>query len=302
MKPSCLITGAAGFIGASACEYYRDRFEVTSVDNFSRPGVPEVPQGRGIYKIDAAQIPDLFQRCFDVVLHLAAQVSVVASVSNPGYDFTNNARLTMELARWASHGRVGRVIYASTNKVYGELRGRTTPVEDGAPINPQTPYGISKACGGLYVREFLPETGYVFNQSCIYGEGQTFHASEDQGWIGYLMKRIGQGQPITCYGDGHQVRDLLHVSDLLRAYDLAIDSKIEPGSYTVGGGPENAVSFREAVSLLGGAIQDCREMRPHDQAYFVAVSDGLRKAGWRPEVDARTWLRTHALVRTNAVV
>ncbi len=290
-----LVSGAGGFIGSAACEYYRDRFHVVGVDDFSRPRYGDRDAGGvPILHCGAEQIPELFRDRIDVVLHLAAQVSVVQSLEDPFDDFYRNAALTMKLALWAARRCVGKFIYASTNKVYGESEGRVTPYSDATFTNPQTPYGISKSCGGMYVREFLPDAGFDLRQSCIYSAAQPMHASEDQGWIGYLIRRIREKKPIFCYGDGSQVRDLLHVSDLLKAYDLAIDGVIEPGSYTVGGGPENAVSFRETVEMLGGTIAEYRPARSRDQRYFVAASDGLRAAGWKPEVNAREWLKLNA--------
>ncbi len=289
-----LVLGAAGFIGSAACEYYRDRFHVVGIDDFSH--CPMFGSGGGIPVIhsDASEVPRFFPKHLDVVLHLAGQVSVMASLADPEDDLTRNAMLTLKLARWAVKVGVNTFIYASTNKVFGELPGWNIQIKDGHPIFPQTPYGISKATGGMYVREFLPKVGFVFHQSCIMGSDQEFHSTENQAWIGYLIRRIREGKPITCYGDGSQVRDLLHVSDLLKAYDWAIEGKIEPGSYTVGGGVENAVSFQQAVDLLGGTITEYRPARPRDQRYFVAASDGLRAAGWKPVVNAREWLKLNA--------
>ncbi len=295
-KPTILCLGAAGFIGSAACRYYRDRYHIVAVDDLSRgsaiiPGIP-------LHVMDACVVPTAFQEGgFDVVLHLAAQVSVVKSMENPMDDFERNAELTLKLARWAARVGVKTFIYASTNKVYGSMVGRIpVPVSDDEPINPQTPYGISKACGGMYVRDFLPDSGFDFRQSCIMGDGQDLHSTEDQGWIGYLIRQIRDNRPITCFGDGNQVRDLLHVRDLLRAYDLAIGGKIMAGSYTVGGGLGNTVSFREAVGLLGGTIDHFAPPRRHDQQYFCALSDGLTSAGWSPEVSTKAWLRSHARV------
>lgn len=296
-----LITGAAGFIGSAAYVYYRDRFHVIGVDDYSR--APR-KSGSGLLPViycDAGEIPRVLRNApIHVVLHLAAQVSVTASIQDPRNDFQRNAALTFDLAHWAARTKVKTFIYSSTNKVYGEMAGRIpTPVCDDEPTNPQTPYGISKACGGMYVRELLPDTGYDFRQSCIIGEAQEFHATEDQGWVGYLIRSVRAGYPITCYGDGSQVRDLLHVDDLLRAYDLAIDGKIRPGSYVVGGGTENAVTFEDVVRLLGGTIQDRKPPRPRDQIYFVARSDGLRKAGWRPETSTMAWIEDRAPTRVS---
>lgn len=283
MKETILITGAAGFIGRAACAHYQDRFQVIGIDNMSRGGAripPDVMFVKGDAATYASRIPKV-----DIVIHLAAQVSVVESVLDPVSDLHSNAIITLELAQWAKRAQAKCFIYASTNKVYGELPGISTPILDAQPIAPETPYGISKAAGGLYVRDLLPTIGYDFRQSCIYGPDQL--GDENQGWIGYLRQRAAHKDPVACYGDGTQVRDLLHIKDLLWAYDLAIDGSLAPGSYTVGGGPENAISFTEAVERIGTWIIAHKPWRPKDQRYFVAAADGLRKVGWWPTVDTR---------------
>lgn len=285
-----LISGAAGFIGRAACARFKGKYQIVAVDDLSRPSA-RPPEGVLFLRGDCV---DGFPpgSGFDAIIHLAAQVSVVKSLIDPRADFKNNASKTMQLALSASRMRPYPVfIYANTNKVYGELRGQKCPVRDDQPIRPETPYGISKAAGGMYVRDLLPDSGFDFRMSCIYGEDQI--GSEDQGWIGYLRRKIRSGEPIRCFGDGTQVRDLLHVEDLLNAYELALDGIIPPGSYAVGGGGRNAVSFREAVELLGGKIGSYGDWRPRDQRYFIAAADGLRLAGWRPNVDAREWLKRH---------
>lgn len=289
MNPTMLITGAAGFIGRAACERYRDYCNVIAIDDMSRP-TAVIPPGVTFLKADAANC-DLMALRPDVILHLAAQVSVVDSIKDPRDDFWRNAHTTFSLAEWARHlPNPPKFIYASTNKVFGDLaNGPRSPMLDSWPIDPCTPYGISKAMGALYVREFLPSTGYVFHQSCIFGEDQI--GSENQGWIGHIREQIRKGEPITCFGSGSQVRDLLNVSDLLDAYDMAIAGDIPAGSYIVGGGEENAFSFWGAVDALGGCISKHMPTRMGDQFYFVAASDGLRNAGWRPKVSAPERLR-----------
>lgn len=285
-----LITGAAGFIGNAACERYRDKFEIYGIDNCTRPtSIP--PKGINFLRTDARDIDRIRLPHPNVILHLAGQASVVKSIEWPYDDFLNNAGLGLTMARWASSSRPRCFIYSSTNKVYGELPGVSSPILDSQPLNPQTPYGISKATAGLYIRDMLPGCSYDFRQSCIYSENQV--GTEDQGWIGWIRNSIRKGRAITCYGDGEQVRDLLHIKDLLDAYDLAIQGVLDPGSYTVGGGPCNAVTFDQAVNILGGNITFHEPPRLHDQKYFVAASNGLRKVGWLPGVSAKEWLVKH---------
>lgn len=289
MKPTLLITGCAGFIGRAACEYFKYKYEIIGLDDLSRSG--SKPPG-GV-KFIRGRVRDHLGLIYsaDAVLHLAAQVSVVESYRNPWHDWECNAGDTMILAHSVGAFKPDiPFIYASTNKVFGELPGVSGPILDSQPLNPQTPYGISKAAAGLYVREFLPNSGYVFHMGCIYGETQPDHASEDQGWVGWLIRQIRDGKPIKCYGDGSQVRDLLHVSDLLQAYEMALEWKVEPGCYGVGGGYDNSAQLSTVVAMLGGKIDKYAAWRQHDQRCCIMASDGLRRAGWEPQISAAKWL------------
>jgi nucleoside-diphosphate-sugar epimerase len=282
-----LITGAAGFIGNAACRRWRDNYNVIGVDDLSRP-TAKIPKGVAFIQDDAERATrDLWG--IDIVVHLAAQVSVMESVFSPMNDFRRNAELTAALALRARQFGAGKFIFASTNKVFGERQGRFYPTLDTASIEPQTPYGISKATAALYVRELLPDTGVVFHQSCIYGDEQ--QGTFDQGWVGFVRHQIERGEVVTCYGNGTQKRDLLNVEDLLDAYDMAIEDRLPAGDYVIGGGPGNVMAFEEVVALLGGKIGAYADWRPHDQRYFCSANQRLAEYGWRPQVDIRQWLQ-----------
>jgi CDP-paratose 2-epimerase len=279
-----LITGAAGFVGNAACARYRDEYHVIAVDDMSRPTAKR-PEGVVCCECDAAEFV-IGLSGVDIVIHLAAQVSVTESIKDPWGDVTRNALVTLQLAEWASKLKPLPIfIYANTNKVFGELKGVTSPILDSQPIAPSTPYGISKATGGMYVREFLLDTGFDFRQSCIFSQHQV--GTVDQGWVGYVARQIREERPVVCYGDGKQVRDLLHVEDLLDAYDMAIDGQLEPGSYNIGGGEQNAYSFEEAVRLMGGFIVGWEPARPRDQHCCILAADKLRERWWYPKIAAR---------------
>lgn len=298
MKETMLITGCAGFIGNAACDHYRQRFRVIGIDDLSRPTARK-PLGIEFHQANAATIDHLDIPFTDIIIHLAAQVSVVSSVRDPVGDFFNNARTGLVMALWAKRRNAERFIYSSTNKVYGELNGAYAPIKDNQPLDPCTPYGISKATAGMYIRDFLPEVSYDFRQSCIYSENQI--GTLDQGWVGFVKTSIAKGQPIVCYGNGQQTRDLLHVEDLLRVYDLAINGKLKPGSYTVGGGIENAFTFEEVVDLLGGEIDHHEEPRIHDQQYFVSANSGLKyQCGFRPQINAGEWMKKFRVPSRNS--
>ena len=276
-----LVTGHAGFIGSRAWDaLVAAGHDVFGLDDLSR-STAQPRNHPNSYVGDVIDINDIkeLDQTFDWVVHLAGQVSVVSGEQNCRKDFNTNALGTFEVVQWAKN-RGARIIYSSTNKVFGELRGISSPISDDQPLMPQTNYGVSKATGAMYVADY--DHGWVLHQSCIYGPTQV--GEVDQGWIGWLRNSIQSGRPITCFGDGSQVRDLLHVGDLINLYMRIIDGGIPKGSYVVGGGTGNAVSFTETVVLLGGSISSYEAWRPRDQKYFVAANSGLILHGWRPTI------------------
>jgi CDP-paratose 2-epimerase len=316
-----LITGGAGFIGANlAHRLLGDGEQVTILDDFSRPGIQHnlewlrAEHGDGFEVIrgsvtDAATCERAAARA-GIIYHLAGQTAVTTSVRNPRQDFEANALGTfnmLEGARLGGHQPV--FIYSSTNKVYGgmddvetverETRYDYVDLSRGAsesrPLDFHSPYGCSKGAADQYVRDYariydLPTV--VFRQSCIYGPRQM--GVEDQGWLAWFVIALVTGRPITIYGNGKQVRDLLFIDDLVRAFQLAT-AEIETTKgqvYNIGGGAENAISvwweFRPIVEqVLGREIPDpgFDLTRPGDQPIFVAdVAKAGRDFGWRPEV------------------
>ena len=286
-----LITGNAGFIGQETwTALERNGFEVYGLDDLSRKtSIPIDHPNAIVGDVNYIQSIRKLDQDFDWVIHLAAQVSVVAGEEDPSRDFHSNAQGTFEVIQWAKE-RNAQVIYASSNKVFGDLPAHNTPVLDSQPLAPRTNYGVSKTVGALYCLDYEPS--WVLHQSCIYGPSQI--GEVDQGWIGWLAQSIRSGRSITCFGDGSQVRDLLHVKDLVRLYTQILSGNVEPGQYVVGGGPTNAVSFSAAVSSLGGEISAFAEWRPHDQKYFVSANEGLLRQGWQPEISAQDSLNTLA--------
>ena len=245
----------------------------------------------------------------DVIVHLAGQVAVTTSVTHPRDDFEANALGTFNVVEAArASGRQPIVIYASTNKVYGGMeevelfeeptRWRYKDLIRGCPetqpLDFHSPYGCSKGTGDQYVRDYariydLPTV--VFRQSCIYGPRQ--FGIEDQGWVAWFIIAAVMGRNITIYGDGKQVRDILHVHDLIQAYDLAVD-KIDVARgqvYNLGGGPSNVMSIWSEFgprleALLGKKIEVGRgDWRPGDQRVFYAdVSKAKNELGWEPKI------------------
>jgi CDP-paratose 2-epimerase len=246
----------------------------------------------------------------DVIVHLAGQVAVTTSVVNPRDDFEVNALGTFNALEAARQSKKDPVfLYSSTNKVYGGMedvelieeatRWRYKDLVQGAsesqPLDFHSPYGCSKGTGDQYVRDYARIYGLrsvVFRQSCIYGPRQ--FGVEDQGWLAWMAIAAVTGKQITIYGDGKQVRDVLHVADLLNGYDAAIE-KIDHAKgevYNMGGGPRNVLAVWTEFGpilerLLGKNIEVARsDWRPGDQRVFYAdTSKAKRELGWEPRID-----------------
>lgn len=332
-----LITGGAGFIGTNATErFLREGWTVDVFDNFSRRGVElnekylrSLPQADhlAIHRGDVRSDCDLLQRLSteaDVILHLAAQVAVTTSVTDPRTDFAINALGTfnmLEAARASAKNPI--VLYASTNKVYGSLEhlsviegerryslgGGLRAVDESQPLDFHSPYGCSKGAADQYVRDYSRIYGMrtvVFRQSCIYGDRQL--GIEDQGWVAWFMIAAMFHRSVTLYGNGKQVRDLLYVHDLVDAYVDAIShiGRCSGQVYNLGGGPENAISLIEFFAMLkeqfGYDLQPKRSAeRPGDQPLFIADNGKFGvDAGWTVKTDVRkglsvlhAWLQKH---------
>lgn len=318
-----MITGGAGFIGSNtAAHYLANGHQVTVVDNFRRRGTRANIEWLGrqfgarlsVVETDVRHPTAELQGAVsgaDVVFHLAAQVAVTTSVQDPREDFETNATGTfnvLEAARRTTHPPI--VVYASTNKVYGKMddagvvlregRYQYTTLPHGAgesrPLDFYSPYGCSKGTGDQYTLDYARIFGLrtvALRQSCIYGPRQ--FGIEDQGWVAWFAIRAMQGKGVTIYGDGRQVRDVLHVNDLVRCYGAAVDhiSQTSGRAYNIGGGPENTLSLLELLSALGdrhGREIPCTfdEWRPGDQRVFIAdIRQASHDFGWRPTISPR---------------
>lgn len=321
-----LIIGGAGFIGCNAVDYYASSgHEVTVFDNLSRTGTalnldyltnkfPALRFCRGDIR-NFRDLEALFRgSAYDAVLHLASQVAVTTSVENPREDFEINALGTLNvLEAMRLAGSKAVLLFASTNKVYGgmedvvvvekggryDYRDYPHGLSEAAPLDFHSPYGCSKGAADQYVRDYARIYGLntvVFRQSCIYGYRQ--FGIEDQGWVAWFTMAATAGLSITVYGDGKQVRDILFVTDLIRAYDLAIRNiEVTRGQvYNMGGGHFRLSLLELLAGLekkLGRSIPyRSADWRPGDQKVFVADSSkALRDFGWAPQVSVEEGTR-----------
>jgi len=313
-----VITGGAGFIGVnSAKRFLREGWEVVLLDNLSRKGAQanlEDLRTQGDFELVVADLRDLEKTkdCFrrhgnaDLVLHLAAQVAVTTSVEDPITDSEINVGGTLNLLEsLRQYGFGGLLIYSSTNKVYGKMDDvrivdhgdryaygdLVNGIGEDRPLDFHSPYGCSKGAADQYVHDYSRVFGMrtvVFRQSCIYGPHQ--YGVEDQGWVAWFTIAAVTGQPITIYGDGKQVRDVLFVDDLVECFLLANEQRdrVAGKIFNIGGGPQHVLSLLELIDMLekqlGSSITPrFKDWRPGDQKIFVSdvrrAEEGL---GWGP--------------------
>ncbi|MEE8481448.1 MAG: GDP-mannose 4,6-dehydratase [Desulfobacterales bacterium] len=325
MADKILITGGAGFIGCHCAKYFAEKnYDIVIVDNLSRKGTPynlkwlkeAFPVAH--YNTDVrnfGQVADIFkkEKGFAAVIHLAAQVAVTTSVVNPREDFNINALGAFNLLECLrNYCPDTPLIYASTNKVYGylpnveviESNQRYTfkdksGIGESQLLDFHSPYGCSKGCADQYVIDYARIYGLrtvSFRQSCIYGERQ--FGVEDQGWVAWFIIAGVLGMPITIYGDGKQVRDILFISDLIELFDKALNNKtiLTGEAYNIGGGTENTLSLLELIDFLKGEGLNLQfkfeDWRPGDQKVYISDSSkAWEKLNWRPKVSPSTGIR-----------
>jgi CDP-paratose 2-epimerase len=321
----CVVTGGCGFIGYHTCRRFLDEgWNVIAVDNLSRLGTGQnlkklrSHKRFAFRKIDVcnkAALSRLMQRERpNIVIHLAAQVAVTTSVANPRLDFETNALGTFNVLESVRHlGVKPLVIYSSTNKVYGHLddiRLTTsaqsvvwpkgwTGVDEKQPLDFYSPYGCSKGAADQYMRDYWRIYGIptvVLRQSCIYGPGQM--GIEDQGWVAWFAIAAMKKTPITIYGDGKQVRDLLNVKDLVNLYWLCAGNikKVQGEVFNAGGGMDNTMSLREYLKFLTQQGLPTKlgyaSPRQGDQKLFISNNKKLaRILKWRPTISCQEGLR-----------
>ncbi len=323
-----LVTGGAGFIGSHIAERYaREGNDVVIFDNLSRAELLKKPikhvdhnknfllssfKNVKFIKGDVRNADEIASaaRDADVIFHAAAQTAVTTSVTDPRADFGVNIVGTFNILEAARKSdRNPSIIYCSTNKVFGDNVNKVRVSEkgdhyefepsygNGIPEDfsidrcEHTPYGVSKLTGDLYMQDYAHIYGLktgVFRMSCIYGTRQL--GVEDQGWVAWFVIATLLGKPLTIYGDGKQVRDVLYVTDLVELYDRFLKSSLKHGVFNTGGGPKNTLSLLRLLDLLEKLTGkkskvSYSDWRPSDQKVFVAdISQAKKALGWEPKV------------------
>jgi CDP-paratose 2-epimerase len=325
-----LITGGAGFVGSNVAQRVLEdpTARVRIFDDLSRKGVTHnlawLKSINGAARLEFVQgdvrdAGSLYSAARDAteIYHLAAQVAVTTSVEQPREDLEVNVIGTFNMLEAARRsGRRPFVLFTSTNKVYGALEGVPVSVQgsryvaddrsfagvdESEPLDFHSPYGCSKGAADQYVRDYariydLPSV--VFRMSCIAGPRQ--FGTEDQGWVAHFLYSALERRPITIYGDGHQVRDVLHVHDLVDAMDAARRCQEHTAGeiFNLGGGPERAISIvemLEAIERETGVTPVLRhsEVRPGDQPLYISNTSKLTaRTGWHASRTLRDTLQS----------
>jgi len=280
-------------------------WHVTLLDNLSRPGternlkwlVTQYPTQTTFIKEDVRNASALNTHVEgkDAILHLAGQVAVTTSLKDPLTDFDVNAGGTLNLLEATrKQNPKAPFVFASTNKVYGKLENNNVACKESQPIDFHSPYGCSKGAADQYVRDYarcFHMNTVVLRQSCIYGAHQ--YGTEDQGWVAHFVHSILDGRPLTIYGDGTQVRDLLDARDLSALYATAIENidKTSGQIYNVGGGQSNQRNLLEVIEQIGELTHTkpqytFADWREGDQTYYVSdIAKAAAELKWKPEID-----------------
>jgi CDP-paratose 2-epimerase len=322
-----VITGGAGFIGSWCAQYYAKKgFKVTIIDNLSRSQLlgsnrksvennwnylrrwPAIKKIKGDIR-NQEDLQRAISKDTSLIIHAAAQTGAANSTQEPYPDFTINALGTLNLLEYIRKNLPrSSFIYCSTNKIYGdyinkiptiELEDRyqhkkESPLPEKIPLqfNPRTPYGVSKLTGELYAQEYHFIYGIrtaIFRMSCIYGPRQ--FGFEDQGWIAHFINSLLTEQPINIYGNGKQTRDILYVTDLVKAFDAFFNSNINYECYDIGGGPENTLSLKESLKIIEDITGRKTKInffpaRYSDQNIYISdIKKARKQLNWQPTIN-----------------
>jgi UDP-glucose 4-epimerase len=293
-----LVTGGAGFIGSHLVTTLAAQgHEVFVVDNLSSGKRENIPEGVHFIEGDIRVMDKLqgLPKKVDAIFHLAAQIDVRHSVSDPIYDASVNVQGTIAVLNYAVRADADRVIFSSSGgAIYGSTE--TIPTHEGIPVSSSSPYGIAKYCAERYIELFsrLHNLHYVvLRYSNVYGPGQS--GSRESGVIAIFSELAFSKQPLTIYGDGEQTRDFVYVGDVVRANMAALGTQVQD-VFNIATGTETTIN--ELAQLL------C-EVVPHD----VEVGHGPAKKGeerrscldprkaekylgWKPTMDLRKGLET----------
>ncbi|MBI5892267.1 MAG: NAD-dependent epimerase/dehydratase family protein [Deltaproteobacteria bacterium] len=320
-----LVTGGCGFIGSHVCEYYiKKGDEVISYDNMTKHEIVRTGyasdasrnynwdylKNLGVKMVKAdirnfEEILDNAQGC-NYIIHTAAQPAMTISWEDPQLDFTTNALGTFNVLEAARKFKIPVACCASVhvygNKINETLKqGKTRYIRVPEAIDENhptlegtiTPLHASKGTGDIYVKTYIDTykmEAASFRLTGLYGSRQ--FGGEDHGWVANFSIRSALGWPITIYGTGKQVRDILYATDVAAAFDAFYKAR-KPGIYNIGGGTKFSISLLECMDvlreILGKDIQvNFAESRHGDLQYFVCdIGKAKRELQWEPKISPR---------------
>ena len=328
-----LVTGCCGFVGARLTQrLLANGHSVVGVDNLYRPGsiqnlwalnsnLPDSARFHfmcgDVSEIDLAFINSDIQAVF----HLAGQVAMTKSIENPAYDFKANAFSTVRLLdAIRRQAKDAAFVYASSNKVYGDLEwidysedlnrycceSYPNGFDEALPLDFSSPYGCSKGAADQYVKDFAKIYGlrtFCFRHSTIYGNGQK--SSYDQGWVGWFLSQVALAtqeisHKFTISGNGKQVRDILHVDDVCRLYEAVAFGDYSSCVANIGGGQSNSLSILELLNYASGlyglklSMLNISYLAPRaaDQRVFISSNTISEKINWSPSIGCHDGIKS----------
>jgi UDP-glucose 4-epimerase len=306
--PKALITGGAGFIGSTVHDRFRSAgYQVVVVDNLSSGKRRNLPGDADLRVLDvgSAETAEIIRTGkFDVVAHLAAQIDVRRSVTDPVFDATVNVLgilNLLEAIRSLPEDSRPRFIFASTGgALYGDAL--SLPTAETAPANPDAPYGIAKLSSEFYIAYYGRIWGLdavTLRFGNVYGPRQDPHG--DAGVIAIFCGRILEGKPLTIFGSGKQTRDYVFVQDVAEAFFTAATAKIpaagpvQDRAFNIGTAVETSVL--DVARLLSSAanlepkIDFAEERRGELLRSLLDPGKAERLLGWKARVGIEEGLR-----------
>jgi len=287
-----LVTGGAGFIGSNICAaLIREGADVTVLDDLSSGHAINLEGLSGVRFVegdirDSDAVADAMSGS-EVVFHLAASVGNKRSIDHPDQDTAINVNGTLNILEAARDAGVRKLVAASSAGIYGELK--TLPISEDHPLEPLTPYGVSK----LYTEKMALAFAHVYGMEAIclryfnvYGPNQRFDAYGNV--IPIFAFRALRGEPITIFGDGQQTRDFVHVDDVVQANLKAARNSGTSGGFNIASATQ--MQILELAQIVNSyvdkpvAIEHVGK-RAGDVAHSLADISAARDAfGFDPEV------------------